>query len=149
MGKKKDRKAPSPESESDGEMADDEKYDRLLNTVAKLDNKDIEKKKTSLRTEPALKVSEFALLNDGKSKVKIHELMKSVKDESGKIRKQLRKISHKRVIDVPLETPQAREIQRKVLYGETGKEISKWDPVVDQMKQKPHIELPLEKPNLS
>ncbi|XP_074603898.1 U3 small nucleolar RNA-associated protein 14 homolog A-like [Brevipalpus obovatus] len=149
MGKKKERKASNSGSEPDGEMVDDEKYDSLLKSLSKLDNKDVEKKKTNLRTEPALKVSEFALLNDGKSKVKIHELMKSVKDKSGKIRKQLRKISHKKIIDVPLETSQAREIQRKVLYEETGKEISKWDPVVDQMKQKPHIELPLEKPNLS
>lgn len=129
----------------------DEQHSKLIETISKLDNRESRKTKTPKRSEPALRVNEFALSGDGKSdsKVKIHELMKSVKDRSGKIRKQLRKITHKKLVNLPLETSVAKEIQRKVLFEETSKEVSKWDPVVEQIKSKTQIEFPLEKPELT
>lgn len=139
------------EISSNDEGEGEEQHSKLIESLAKLDNKDLNKKRVKRRSEPSTKVNEFALGNDGKSqsKVKIHELMKSVKDKSGKIRKQLRKITHKKIIDVPLETSVAKEIHRKVLFDDISKDISKWDPVVEENKSKPQINFPLEKPQLT
>lgn len=127
---------------------EEEKISNLVSTVSSLFKSD-GKKKVVKRSEPSVVVNEFGVATDRKTeKVQLNQLLNNVVDKDGKIKKQLRKITHKNVIKPPLDTPTAKKIKRQVLYDETVKDVSKWEPIIEQNRQKPQLEFPLERPDL-
>lgn len=127
---------------------EEEKISNLVSTVSSMFKTD-GKKKVAKRNEPSVVCNEFGVATDRKAeKVQLHQLLNNVVDKDGKIKTQLRKITHKKLIKLPLDTPTAKKIKRQVLYDETVKDVSKWEPIIEQNRLKPQLEFPLEKPDL-
>ncbi len=84
----------------------------------------------------------------GENQISINELLKSVKDSSGNLKKQLRHWDKKKLLEPPLEKPVAQKIKRKVAFDETVEEVSKWDSVVDANRNASQLHFPLKQNNL-
>jgi len=95
-------------------------------------------------------MDEINLSNAGQpgSTLSIQELVKSVKDRTGLIKKKVKKTSRKSVVSVPLEGPAAQEAKRKVDYAVTNKAISKWAPIIFRNRKAAQLSFPLNQPTL-
>ncbi|XP_053213537.1 U3 small nucleolar RNA-associated protein 14 homolog A-like [Panonychus citri] len=120
----------------------------LVSTVSSLFQKD-DNKRITKRNEPSTVFGELGLSSGKQDKVEIHHLLNSIVDKTGKIKKQIRKITHKKLLPLPLNTPLTKKIERQVNYGETVKEVSKWEPIVNKNREAPQLSFPLEKPQVN
>ena len=82
------------------------------------------------------------------NQLSINDLLKNVKDSSAGVKK-LRHWNKKRLLDTPLEKPEALKVKRTVNYEVTAKEMSKWDAVVEANRNASHLEFPLNQQTLT
>ncbi|XP_035204575.1 U3 small nucleolar RNA-associated protein 14 homolog A-like, partial [Stegodyphus dumicola] len=112
--------------------------------------KEKRKRKVVQRSEPSLNITEFDLTEIGKEKVKLKELIKTSRNNSGQmlVKKQLENAKKLKRLSVPLSKPQLEKIKRTVAYEKVCNEVSKWDPVVRSNRTADQIVFPLKKEEL-
>lgn len=132
-------------SASEDEEDDTRKHQKLLEAVQKLKG---QRPTVTQRSEASANISEFDLTEIGKEKVKLNELIKTLKQTTShvSIKQQLRKVSKKKRLPVPLSKPKADKIKRTIAYSKVSEEVSKWDPVVKGNRSSEQIIFPLRQP---
>lgn len=77
--------------------------------------------------------------------VSLGQMLKALdKEVAVNVEKKLQKVTKKRAIKVPLDKNKAEQVERKVAYSSVSKEVSKWEPVVDQNRRAKHLAFPLD-----
>lgn len=136
-------------SASEDEDDDEWKHVKMLEAINSLDGK--KRRKIINRTEPSTTISEFNLA-EGKGKVKLHELVASLKQtpSHSAIKKQLSStIRRRKVLPVPLNTEEAQKISRKIAYDKISREVSRWNSVVKANREADQLIFPLQRPDIS
>lgn len=116
--------------------------------------------KKPIRSEPALKNSEFHLVKTkrseddneddkkvSKKKVSISSVAQTVQKNTKqkKIGKQLKNaFKNENVLEKPLEKIYADRIQRTIAYDNTRAKLSRWDAVVTKNQNAPQLKFPLD-----
>ncbi|XP_076308315.1 U3 small nucleolar RNA-associated protein 14 homolog A-like [Tachypleus tridentatus] len=137
-------------SASEDEENDETKHSKLLEAIGSLDGK--KRRQIVQRTEPSATMSEYNLSESNKDRVKLHELLSSLKQISSHttIKKQLRSAARKsKTLDSPLPTAQVERIKRSLAFEKVKKDLSKWDPVVEKNRFAEQIVYPLKQPSFS
>ncbi|RWS26432.1 U3 small nucleolar RNA-associated protein 14 A-like protein, partial [Leptotrombidium deliense] len=119
-------------------------HNALLESVSKL-NKRAKKK---LRTEPSasISVNDLGKAHGKEGRLKLHELVKTVKDVS--LRKQFQKVERKKLLKIPVTDPVAERITRATGYTEAKRHVSKWNSIVRANRNAEQLEFPLNEPTL-
>ncbi|XP_067141019.1 U3 small nucleolar RNA-associated protein 14 homolog A [Centruroides vittatus] len=137
-------------SASEDEGDDERRHKKMLEAINTLSGKRGHKR--AYRKEPSNEISEFNLSEGNRGKVKLHELLASLKKtpSHAAIKKQLgATIRRRKILNVPLETEEALKIKRKVAYDKVSKEVSLWDDIVQANRVAEQIEFPLQRPDIS
>lgn len=91
--------------------------------------------------------SEFSVETKAEDELTIEDLMSTVKDTSnfGELKNQLDRLQKrkKQILSEPLPEPTSARLTRKAGYEETKKDITKWQPFVQTIRNKDHISFPL------
>ncbi|XP_069749331.1 U3 small nucleolar RNA-associated protein 14 homolog A [Narcine bancroftii] len=132
-------------SEDEDGSDDERKHQKLLEAISSLSDK---KRKKTERTEASLQVSEFTVNSEGTDeKIDISDLVGSIRSSSPSlkiVKKQLTKFEKtNKPLDLPLNKLQSEKIQRILAYEKTGKEITKWDPIVRKNRKAEQLTFPL------
>lgn len=82
--------------------------------------------------------------------VTLTQMLKALdKKVASGVEKKLKKLSKKRVFQAPLDRNKADQIGRKIAYSDVTKEVSRWEPIVDEHRQARQIKFPLDlQPNV-
>lgn len=82
--------------------------------------------------------------------VTLTQMLKALdKKVAGGVEKKLKKLSKKKVFQAPLDRNKADQIGRKIAYSDVTKEVSRWEPIVDEHRQARQIRFPLDlQPNV-
>lgn len=118
-------------------------HDRLVSAITKLDKTQHILEPT--RNEPTYLNSEFSLVKRT-NKLNIDNIAKVLEKTSHHthISKKLKKTQNEsKVLNKPLEKPQAERIKRATGYDETKKRVGRWDPVVARSRTVDCISFPL------
>ncbi|XP_054164102.1 U3 small nucleolar RNA-associated protein 14 homolog B-like [Oppia nitens] len=133
-----------------GGSDDDVNYDKLLADVSLLDSaKKKQLKWKATRFEAKDVVNEFNLSQSDKTKLSINDLLSEVRDTGTGNLKKLKHWHKRRLLDEPLERSEAKKIKRAVNYDQTGRALTKWDPVVDSNRAASQLKFPLNQKTLS
>lgn len=121
--------------EGDG---DDDAHEKL---VAKLTGK-------NKRRKVILEGKEEGEFNINSDKVSMHDLLETVAGESGfsDLRKNLEHIEHvapRRRVEKAMKRKELARETRKVQYEVTAKDVSEWQPLVNQLQNEEHVSFPL------
>lgn len=137
----------------DYEQDDDDEYRHksLLEKISDLNLPDSVKRKR-VRTEPR-EINELNLVKQDGAKLNLKQLVDKVKVSSNNeivnsIRKFTKKVSRKKVLDVPLERIHKNRLERDVLFKEASKEVSRWEPIVLQNRVADQLTFPIKEPEL-
>ena len=129
----------------DNQDIDENAHSKLISNIKSLEStKEFKWKAT--RDEAKTDVNEFNLSKKVKTNVKLIDLLKSSKDESGNLKKVLRKLEKKKTLNKPLEKTVSDLIKRKTYYQQTSKEVSKWDETVQANRVADQLVFPLKQP---
>jgi U3 small nucleolar RNA-associated protein 14 len=127
------------------------KHKNLLEKISDLNQPDNVKRKR-VRTEPR-DIHELNLLKRTDEKLDLKQLLDKVTDSTNNeivssIKKFSKKVNRKKVLNAPLEKVHKDRLERKVLFEETSKEVSKWEPIVLQNRVADQLTFPLKEPEL-
>lgn len=131
----------------DNQDIDENAHSKLISNIKSLESTKQFKWKAT-RDEAKTDVNEFNLSKKVKTNVKLIDLLKSSKDESGNLKKVLRKLEKKKTLNKPLEKTVSDLIKRKTYYQQATKEVSKWDETVKANRAADQLVFPLKQPTL-
>lgn len=118
-------------------------HDRLVSAISKLDKTQHITEPT--RNEPSHLSSEFNLTKRT-NKLNLSNVAKILEDTAHhvQISKKLKKSQcESKVLNKPLEKPQAQRIKRATGYEETKKRVGRWDPVVARSRTVDYVSFPI------
>lgn len=135
----------------DDEDEQEFRHKSLLEKIADLNQPDSVKKKR-VRSEPR-DIHELNLIKQGDGKLNLKQLIDKVTASSNdeivnSIRKFSKKVGRKKALNVPLDKVHKDRLERAVLFEETSKEVSKWEPIVLQNRVAEQLTFPLQEPEL-
>ncbi|XP_043830509.1 U3 small nucleolar RNA-associated protein 14 homolog A isoform X2 [Dromiciops gliroides] len=139
------REYPLSASEDEEDNDAERKHRKLLETIGGLDGKS--RQRLAERSEASLQVSEFSIGTEGTGeKLELAELLAPVKSSSslGTVKKQLKKVKHKKTVELPLSKEENQRIHREAAYNKTSQDMDKWDPVVLKNRRALQLVFPLE-----
>lgn len=142
---------PQFEDQADSDDDHDFKHKSLVEKIADLN---VPEKIKSKRTRTELRnIHELNLTNKDDDKLNLDQLTDKITDNANNdivksIRKFSNKISRRKALNVPLEKVQKDRLERGVLFNETSKEVSKWEPIVLQNRVADQLTFPLKEPEL-
>ena len=139
------------QKEFEQEEEDESKHKNLIEKITELNQPDAIKRKR-VRTEPR-KIHELNLVKDDSKKLNLKQLIDKVTSTSNNeivnsIKKFTKKVNRKKILNVPLDKVHKDRLERQVLFEETSKEISKWEPIVLQNRVADQLIFPLNEPEL-
>lgn len=118
-------------------------HDRLVSAITKLDKTQHITEPT--RNEPTNQNSEFTLIKHSR-KLKLDNVVKVLEDTAHNVQigKKLKKSQDEaKILQKPLEKPQAERIKRATGYEETKKKVGRWDPVVARNRTVDFVSFPI------
>lgn len=128
----------------EGEI-DEQKHDKLVEEVLNLNK--VQNLKKASRSEPALHISEFNLVNSilgKKGSVHINELTSVLKTRKHvDITRKVKTTSKLKTLPKPLEKPQADRIKRSLNYEKARLNLDKWEGVVTANRASANLAFPL------
>lgn len=78
-------------------------------------------------------------------RVTLTQMLKALdKDVATGIEKRLKKLSKKKAVTAPMDEHKVAQLERKEAYEEVTKDISKWDPIVEQNRKAKQLSFPLD-----
>lgn len=127
------------------------KHKNLLEKISDLNQPESVKRKR-VRSEPR-DIHELNLLKQADSKLNLNQLISKVTTSANNeivnsIKKFSKKVSRKKALNVPLDKVHKDRLERAVLFEETSKEVSKWEPIVLQNRVADQLTFPLQEPEL-
>lgn len=127
------------------------KHKSLLEKISDLNQPESVKRKR-VRSEPR-DIHELNLVKQNDSKLNLKQLLDKVTTSSNNeivqsIKKFSKKVSRKKALNVPLDKVHKDRLERSVLFEETSKEVSKWEPIVLQNRVAEQLTFPLQEPEL-
>ncbi|XP_052808908.1 U3 small nucleolar RNA-associated protein 14 homolog A-like isoform X1 [Mya arenaria] len=139
-------------SSDDETILDERKHNQLLDAITSIDGK--KKNRLSQRTVISNQISEFNFTSskDDSSKVRLHELVGSLKETGShdNLKKQLSTVQrHNKTVATPLPRHEKEKINRTAAYEATTQEVSKWDPLVRENRKADQLYFPLQKQDFS
>ncbi|KAK4849568.1 hypothetical protein QYF36_026224 [Acer negundo] len=130
------------------EVEDDERHLRMLQTVSGMpieafEGKKKKKKKNAVISE-AYPESEFNPSRDvlnGNGQISIEELLEPLQGKPGytEIRKLIREDKNSTSIQAPLPRAEREMLERKAVYEQSKKDITKWEPLVKMNREAPSL----------
>lgn len=136
----------SSEDESGSEESGDLKHKRLLKDLSSKLGHEKKREFSSSRKGASDEVSEYTWSST--DKVSLQDLV-SVLDSSSnrsvtKVKRKLQKMQNKtKTLEKPLEKIHQERVERSVAYGETAKDISKWDETIQKNRKAEQLVFPL------
>lgn len=127
------------------------KHKSLLEKITDLNQPDSVKRKR-VRSEPR-DIHELNLVKQDDGKLNLKQLIDKVTTSSNNeivnsMKKFSKKISRRKALNVPLDKVHKDRLERAVLFEETSKEVSKWEPIVLQNRVADQLTFPLQEPEL-
>ncbi|KAH9389366.1 U3 small nucleolar RNA-associated protein 14 A [Tyrophagus putrescentiae] len=92
------------------------------------------------RTGVGQEVSELAMAKDAKSRLRLSTLLKVSKNSEAK--RKMRNFEEKAVMDAPLKKPLAQKAARRVNFEAVSAEITKYDPIVRELRSAEQVIFP-------
>ncbi|KAM7521464.1 hypothetical protein LguiA_011366 [Lonicera macranthoides] len=131
----------------DVQEEDDGKHSRMLQQITGLPSDAFEgkKRKNNVVVSEAYPESEYNPSRDvldGDGRISIEDLLDPLHGKSGfgKLRKSMNRMERKSMsIQAPLPKPDQDKTERKVAYGQTSKDITKWAPMVKRNREAPTL----------
>ncbi|KAL9415242.1 hypothetical protein AB3S75_043513 [Citrus x aurantiifolia] len=125
----------------------DERHLRMLQGVTGMPSEFFEgkKKKKNVVISEAYPESEFNPTRDvldGNGQISIDDLLEPLQGKSGysKLRKRMHQMRKKSTsVLAPLPKPEQEKLERKVVYEQSKKDITKWEPLVKMNREAPSI----------
>ncbi|KAL5218186.1 hypothetical protein ABZP36_018870 [Zizania latifolia] len=141
-GSNADENIPSDEGEDmeegdAGEGEDEEKQIRILQETTGMPREAFDGGK---RKKQSLELPFHPGVGDGP--VTIHDLLNNIQDKPGysKIRKRVQQQEKKpMVVQPPLPKMEREKLERSVVYQESRKEVTKWEPIVKRNREAPTL----------
>ncbi|KAJ3010347.1 hypothetical protein HKX48_007451, partial [Thoreauomyces humboldtii] len=147
------------------EQNDEQLAENLTSYVFALDGKGLKKRKravdkTEVYDESEYNVSARAQASDedevplARQKIGLDDLMGSLEDRTGfgGLKKQLAGLTRAKgktaTVDAPLPKRAQDRIDRQVAYGETKKEVTKWQALVKKNRETSHLKFPMNEPSV-
>lgn len=125
----------------------DQKHNRLVSKLTQeLEQNKIRKSK-STRSEANPEIDHHNIIRARTSKLSLGKLSKLAKNSV--VKKSLKKHQHKDIIATPLIKPKATKAARQVNFKEVSEEISKYDPIVKQIRNAEQLVFPMEQEKLT
>ncbi|KAK0581539.1 hypothetical protein LWI29_014953 [Acer saccharum] len=129
------------------EVEDDERHLRMLQTVSGMPSEAFEgkkKKKKNVVVSEAYPESEFNPSRDvlnGNGQISIEELLEPLQGKPGytEIRKLIREDKNSTSIQAPLPRVEREMLERKAVYEQSKKDITKWEPLVKMNREAPSL----------
>lgn len=120
-----------------------EEHDSLVAKLTKLsDDKKKKYKWKAERSEASDNVDQFGLSKDKRARLSLNKLVKLSKDNSAK--KAVKNFEKKEVIARPLNEPLAKKAARRVNFKDVSEDVTKYDPIVKEMKKADQLVFPLD-----
>ncbi|KAF5731438.1 putative U3 small nucleolar RNA-associated protein [Tripterygium wilfordii] len=131
----------------DAEEEDDERHVRMLQGITGMPNEVFlgKKKKRNIIVSEAYPESEYnpsGDILDGRGHISVEDLLDPLHGKSGysQLRKRVHQMARKPMtIHAPLPKVVQEKLERKAVYEQTKKDITKWEPLVKRNREAPTI----------
>ncbi|GLT43191.1 hypothetical protein SLA2020_171610 [Shorea laevis] len=143
-----DGKGEAPDHLSDGvEEEDEEKHARMLQGITGMPREAFggKKKKNNIVISEAYPESEYNPsrdILDGDGHITVQDLLDPLQGKSGfsKLRKRVQHVEEKSTsIQAPLPKPDRERLERKAVYEQSKKDITKWEPLIKKNREAPTV----------
>ncbi|GLU16828.1 hypothetical protein SLE2022_332420 [Rubroshorea leprosula] len=133
---------------SDGvEEEDEEKHARMLQGITGMPREAFggKKKKNNIVISEAYPESEYNPSRDvldGDGRITVQDLLDPLQGKSGfsKLRKRVQHVEEKSTsIQAPLPKPDRERLERKAVYEQSKKDITKWEPLIKRNREAPTV----------
>lgn len=117
-------------------------HDSLVDKLTKLsDDKKKKFKWKAQRSEASDNIDQFGLIKDKRARLSLNKLVHLAKDNS--VKKAVKNFEKKEVIARPLNEPLAKKAARRVNFKDVSEDVTKYDPIVKEMKKADQLIFPL------
>ncbi|KAK6937365.1 hypothetical protein RJ641_030873 [Dillenia turbinata] len=142
-----DENVPSDEEDEHDEEEDNGRHARLLHGITGMPKEAFEDnmRKSNFVMSEAYPESEYNPSSDvlaGDGRITIQDLLDPLHGKPGysKLRKRMQHLEKNSIaVQAPLRKPEQEKVERKVVYGKTKKDITKWEPLVKRNREAPTI----------
>ncbi|KAI1278812.1 U3 small nucleolar RNA-associated protein 14 -like protein A [Halotydeus destructor] len=124
------------------DVDNDVSHSKLISKISEL-NGDKKRRNIETRVEASNVVSDIHF-SAAKDKIKLEDLLNSVNDPHGDLKKLVKLREQSKVLEAPLNKPERELVQRRAFYQDVSKEVSKWDSVVDAHRNANQVQFPLD-----